>query len=1829
MSDANFNAKVSMTADLKQFVKEVSTSFDKALKACSTFAKGVSKLGDDKLSSSVQNMVGSLSSLKDKFSELGKAQEATAKSGTLLERTFENKVRIFKAVAQAAKELEAEIKKGNITETEAQTALKSYQKGFDGLVQQMNLAKVGTDALNTSITRSQLLQLQTSGALKITASGFKIYKQAAIDALLTTEASRKSMGEWVFGTTLFKKAVVEAGQYTDAYGRALQKLGRDYGKNNGEAEVYIKKLKEVEKALEALRVKQVEETQDVNGGDWVKGLDRANIVMGIFGGNIVKINGQLKALNKEGMAALGQTSADSAKKVGILDKSFYELENKLLAFQKVTGESKENIKLMRDQLIASTKNFHEAAVEVDKYIKSAVGNDKIKKEISLLVLKYKELFATETSQRTAALALMKTYQETGKDVEQLKIKLRDLNAEVIKEQKENSKLGITLRETSVKYRELFQSGTKYGEAAKRLYDAMKTGNYDTAKLLPVFKRLDAQWKESAKAATGLAGAVDYVARSFKVYARYMIASGSLRGFMTGFQNAAKEMIAYDQALHNLKAILNATNTEVDMMGTKLLEVAVRTKFSITETSEAMQLLGQAGFTAMESIQMIDAVSDLATGTLEDLKETVKLVTSAITVFNMDSSEASKVADIFANAVNYSRLTIEMMNTAFNYIGPVAEEAELSIRDVSAALMLMSNAGVRASTSATGFRRVLGVLENPTEAFKKSVIDAGYSLEEFDTRTHSLGEIISKLPDVVNTAGEAIKMFGLRGSAVITAFTGKSNGEFERLKATLDETGAASRMAAEQMEGLGTAWKNIMDRAGVLITVIGESGLTGIIRVFTFALKDLMGALIVIAGNPIGKVIIGLATLTAGVFAAMTAFRVFMIIFGNSNFFTALSLAIEATAESFARLPANVLKGSAALKAFELSSNSTFLTLTKGIKAISFEIQAFMATNPVGFWITVITIAIGSLLVAMSSTRKSTKELAEEIATFSTNIGSAEAAIKSYKEAIDEFGAFSKQGKEATKTLEDAVRKLGESGELSAAEVAAFISSIDRGTGTIVNQEQAIEKLSATISDKYITSISALIKEQEFAARTDTGWIYGLVDMFNDLVYAGKKLTGFYHSTLVYSQKLKKQFGFEIPISIYKTIGAFVDLQERVKSGSASESEKTVFETISKAAEKATNEILTGVDATELLSEDLEKLARQKFPDGSEMLIGAVVHNLELMRQQAILSKNAFSGILKEVQKFSSKSSNSFQEVVANMADAYDKIQSEGKTLIEAAFGDPQKIAQIQHDMEEALWALKNRFTEKIGSADDAKKRLEEEFAVLDEALVDKLRELESRPVPEIPFAKMTLDIEKGEAKITAIAYKMKKLTAEMIQYKPDSDDYKKLQHELVALQDSALDIATEFKKMGNSVEESFRDIHAEAVNSTRSMQEAISDLQQNALEQEEKWEKKWADAKEKAADKVVSAQERLEDAYDRRAEAARQVAEADEGSAASARRELAKANADVDKQRKNVLRASKEEKESLRDLQAERLKEAESQKFVYNEALKYSEEAKKALEAYSKEQTEANKKEFEYYMGKAVESFKEYGKAGGDAGKIAQKGITDLFPLTAKLETIQTDAAKEMQKGYEEAYDKAIKDIDIFRGELAKLRAESYAKIVVDKTDVDLAVVAVDKLIKKYRELNDIKPPKTSSDKPGGGGSDDNPQTYNKGQAEGGRVYHAAGGLRFPGNSTVDRVKVIARPGEGFVKNEALAVWDKVFGKKFFNGIMNPWGKDGKAIMSGLSKSTSASALTNAVKKLSQAGMNLTDMGNLNITIGNSGPFPVMVQPDIASGLKAALLREQSLRANI
>jgi TP901 family phage tail tape measure protein len=455
--------------------------------------------------------------------------------------------------------------------------------------------------------------------------------------------------------------------------------------------------------------------------------------------------------------------------------------------------------------------------------------------------------------------------------------------------------------------------------------------------------------EHGKQLSHITDAWDRLKAAARVTASYGIAATAIFGVVNAMKTGVVAIAQYDQAIQNLNAILgNVTIAQLSVMGDKMREVSQKSRYSVEEIGSAMQVLAQAGFTAEQSISAIQSVANLATGSLEDLRQTADLMSSTIVAFNLSAEDSSRVADVMANALNRSKATLETLRISFNYVGAAASESGLSIEQTAATLGILSNAGLRASTAATGFRQVLAKMLAPTAAMRAELEKYGKSVNEinpamvgFETAVKNMIPLFMDHERGVLDMAKAYQVFQLRGAqaaqVIMKAFL---TGNWDKFIKEMYQVGAASDMAAKQQEGLIVKFQKLIISGKNLAIAFGEEvGLVGVFKGIIDTIKGFSDALGSIASSGFGSFIIQVGLLSSAIKILIPGFKSLWSVFLTTNLAARMAVGFFLTLQTGATGAAAAI---AALKAAFVITLNPITLLIVGITGLG--IALYKLTN---------------------------------------------------------------------------------------------------------------------------------------------------------------------------------------------------------------------------------------------------------------------------------------------------------------------------------------------------------------------------------------------------------------------------------------------------------------------------------------------------------------------------------------------------------------------------------------------------------------------------------------------------------------------------------------------------------------------------------------------------------------------------------------------------------------------------------------------------------------------------------------------------------------------
>ena len=276
--------------------------------------------------------------------------------------------------------------------------------------------------------------------------------------------------------------------------------------------------------------------------------------------------------------------------------------------------------------------------------------------------------------------------------------------------------------------------------------------------------------------------------------------GTLFKIKQAVTETIKTIIDFRQAIIDVGAITEATADEMGLLEKAARDVAITTKMGFMEAAEALKILGQAGMTARESAQALKSIAMLVTATGASSQDAVKVMTTAINVWNLSAKEATRVGNVLAAALNYSKAEIGDLATSFNYLASTASIVGMSLEETVSAIAVLSNAGVRASTIGTGLRGVISQLIAPTKQFREELHAAGISLDEIRLPGKNIIEVLSVMAKKGFDLGNIFEGLEKRQAGMLAAMLNMGADAFKKMTERITGTNAMLVMFDRSMEG---------------------------------------------------------------------------------------------------------------------------------------------------------------------------------------------------------------------------------------------------------------------------------------------------------------------------------------------------------------------------------------------------------------------------------------------------------------------------------------------------------------------------------------------------------------------------------------------------------------------------------------------------------------------------------------------------------------------------------------------------------------------------------------------------------------------------------------------------------------------------------------------------------------------------------------------------------------------------------------------------------------------------------------------------------------------
>ena len=304
---------------------------------------------------------------------------------------------------------------------------------------------------------------------------------------------------------------------------------------------------------------------------------------------------------------------------------------------------------------------------------------------------------------------------------------------------------------------------------------------------------------------------------------------------------------FDSSMSQVAATMGKTVDEIEDLRNFAMQMGATTAFSATEAAQALNYMALAGYDAETSMNMLPNVLNLAAAGGMSLATASDMVTDAQSALGLSLDDTRSMVDQMAKASSKTNTSVAQLGDAILTIGATARNVKGGTVELSQALGVLADNGIKGSEGGTHLRNMLLALQNPTDKGIEAFAALGMSYKDvFDEagNLRSLPEIFLDLQKAMEGMSDAektpllAKLFNKTDLAAANALIGTSAERWGELETAIASAGgAAETMAGTQLNNLSgatTLFKSALegvqielsDRLTPSITKFGQLGTEG-------------------------------------------------------------------------------------------------------------------------------------------------------------------------------------------------------------------------------------------------------------------------------------------------------------------------------------------------------------------------------------------------------------------------------------------------------------------------------------------------------------------------------------------------------------------------------------------------------------------------------------------------------------------------------------------------------------------------------------------------------------------------------------------------------------------------------------------------------------------------------------------------------------------------------------------------------------------------------------------------------------------------------------------
>ncbi|MEV7599859.1 phage tail tape measure protein [Kitasatospora sp. NPDC089797] len=294
----------------------------------------------------------------------------------------------------------------------------------------------------------------------------------------------------------------------------------------------------------------------------------------------------------------------------------------------------------------------------------------------------------------------------------------------------------------------------------------------------------------------------------------LLAGGTI---LYGLHDIVHQGNEYQDSMNKFMEVTRASGGQMEMAGREARALGADMKLpsaNAAEAAEAMSELAKAGLSAEDAIKAARGTIQLSAAARTDVATAARIEGDIMDQFALKASQATRVADILANATNSASGELMDMYYAMKYVGPTANSLSVSIEDTATAIGLLGKSGIIGETAGTSLRGALVNLAKPTKQASEGLKVLGIQAFDSSGRFKGLRYVVDELHDAQHKLSEqqftaaSAMAFGKPALSAMTALAHQGAEAWDSFSVQVGRAGGAAALAAAESRGLGGAMRGL-------------------------------------------------------------------------------------------------------------------------------------------------------------------------------------------------------------------------------------------------------------------------------------------------------------------------------------------------------------------------------------------------------------------------------------------------------------------------------------------------------------------------------------------------------------------------------------------------------------------------------------------------------------------------------------------------------------------------------------------------------------------------------------------------------------------------------------------------------------------------------------------------------------------------------------------------------------------------------------------------------------------------------------------------------------